>query len=197
MVCRCSIIIFFFIAVGMKLTKNKLLKITKEVLMKLGYQEIKDTQTGANGLFAKLLEDNYFLTLGLVLSNYFDTRFTASYYLSKTTRWGSMWGDIPRESYKRIGSFLTKEERQLLLNEEHKKVGVTDAWLDSNDEAQTSIFAKTIELTEKRFLTQDQLFHKIEKSSDVSELANYSMGVITLITQSKKTDRFDFRFLKP
>lgn len=183
----------------MKLTKSKLLKITKEMLMKFGYQEFKDTQTGASGLFIKLINENYFLTLGLILSNYYDTRFTASYYLSKTTRWGSMWGDIPRESYERIGSFLTKEERQLLLNEEHNKEGVTDAWWDSNNEREINHFLKTIELTEKRFLNQEKLFSKIEKSSEVSELANYSISVIGLVTQSNTTEQIDYRFtpIKP
>jgi hypothetical protein len=178
----------------MKLAKSKLLKITKDKLTELGYQEFKDTQTGASGLFIKLINEDYYLTLGLTISRFYNTRFTASYYLSKTTRWSAVWGDIPKESYQRIGHFLTKEERQLLLDEEHNKEGVTDAWWSSNDEQEISKFFRTIELTEKRFLNQKNLFSKIESSSEVIKLVSYSFRVIALVTEGKTPEQYEYQF---
>jgi len=178
----------------MRLTKNNLLKITKDTLTEFGYQEFKDTQTGASGLFIKLINQNYFLALGLIISRLYDTRFTASYYLSKTTRWSAVWGDIPRESYQRISHFLTREERQLLLDEEHKKEGVLDAWWSSNNKDEVSNFFQVVKITENRFLNQENLFFKIDNSAEVRDLVSYSKNVIALVTHQKITE-YDYRFI--
>jgi len=93
----------------MKLTKVRLVKLTRVQLSKLGYQEMKDSVTGANGLFVRSLGDGFYLSLGFVISNYYESKFTAAYYLSQSTRWSSWWNDIPVESYRRPGDFLEKE----------------------------------------------------------------------------------------
>ncbi len=65
----------------MKLTKANLLKSTREGLAEVGYYEFKDTITCADGLFIKYVGNDFFLTLGLVKSRYYDWRFTADLYL--------------------------------------------------------------------------------------------------------------------
>jgi len=154
----------------MKLSKAKLIKKTKPLLSKLGYIEVKDTLTVATGLYIKEVSNNLFLCLGLTISRFYDSMFTGAFYLSKTTEWGAVWGDIPKESYKRIGVFLTPDERCRLLSSEYSKEGVIDAWWDEEDEEAISKFAKAVELTEDRFLGQPGLLQKIEKSSEVKEL---------------------------
>jgi len=176
----------------MKLTKNRLLKLTRAGLEKLGYCEFKDTQTGANGLFLKLIKEKYFLTLGLTISRYYDSRFTASYYFSKTTRWSAVWGDIPVESYQRIGRHLTIEERQLLLDKEHSQEGVIDAWWHEKD---IDKFFQTIKLTEGRFLNQHNLFFKIENSVEIYKLSHYSSNVITAVNEGKVDESIDYDFI--
>lgn len=161
----------------MKLTKAKLIKETKDKLNKLGYIQLKDTNSGSDGLYAKVIGDDLFLTLGLVISRYYDAKFTASFYLSKTTIWSAMWGDIPKDSYKRIGAFLTKEERKILLSSEDAQEGVNDAWWN-DDAGSISSFITTVGITENRFLGQADLLDRIEKSSEVNKLAFFSSQVI-------------------
>ncbi|TDQ11563.1 hypothetical protein [Pedobacter metabolipauper] len=159
----------------MKLSKAKLIKETKDELNKLGYQEMKDKFIGADGLFAKLLENDLFLTLGFTISNLYEARFTASFYLSKTTIWAALWGDIPRDCYKRIGHFLTRDERKMLLKNEDGNT--SDVWWNYNDDSIES-FITAIKITEQRFLSQPGILDKIESSSIVYKLQSLSKEVI-------------------
>ena len=131
------------------------------------------------------------MTLGLEVSRLYDARFTASYYLSKTTRWGSVWYDIPKESYERVGKYLTKEERKLLLNEEFCRDGVIDAWWHDNE---VDNFFRAIELTEPRFLYQD-LFSKIEESIEAQKLSHYSSAVINAIQEGRVDELANYKFI--
>lgn len=177
----------------MKLTKQKLLQITRDRLIECGYLEIENTFFGADGLFIKRVSDEFFLTLGLIISRYYDSKFTASYYLSKTTRWGSIWGDIPKESYKRVGYFLNNQERKALLDEEYNKEGVRDAWWDVNDIRSINNFISTVSISEQRFLEQPDLFKKIEDSLEVNILVEYVHLVNDIIT-SRSIEEFNYKF---
>lgn len=181
----------------MKLSKSQLIKATKNKILELGYHEIKDTITGANGFFTKSLDNNFYITLGLEISRFYDSMFTASFYLSKTTRWGSVWGDIPSESYERVGSFLTKEERAELLNEEFSKEGVIDAWWDGFKKQEVDKFLKVVEIAEKRFLAQANLFSNIENSIEIKWLVEYVSSVFALINEDRIKDaKYEFVPLK-
>ncbi|PYF72980.1 hypothetical protein B0O44_105355 [Pedobacter nutrimenti] len=46
----------------MKLNKLRLIKLTKDELNKLGYILLKDIDSGANGLYGKLISPDLFLT---------------------------------------------------------------------------------------------------------------------------------------
>ena len=179
----------------MKLKKRKLLEETRDKVLALGYSEFKDSLMGTEGLFVKRLANGLLLTLGLEMSRLYDSRFTASYYLSKTTRWGAIWGDIPDECYGRVGRFLTTEERKLYLDAEHSKEGVIDAWWNANEYGAFENFFRVLEVTEARFLSQENLFSRIENSSDVRELASYSSGVIALVVDAKLPTRYDYQYI--
>jgi len=177
----------------MKLTKAKLIKQTKNELSKLGYHEIKDTITVAEGLYVKLIKKDLFITLGLTISRYYEARFTASFYLSKTTIWGAIWGDIPKDSYQRVAHFLTREERQVFLSNEYSKDDIIDAWWDVSNSAIAN-FVYTVKITEKRFLEQPDLLNKIESSLEVKELQELSAQVIEE-RNSDKHDQFIYNFI--
>ncbi|SCW65912.1 hypothetical protein [Mucilaginibacter sp. NFR10] len=162
------------------MTKDKLIRLTKEQLRTLGYKFIKDSLTGAQGLFLKQVNDKYFVMLGLTISKNYPEMFTASFYLSKITIWGALWGDIPCESYERISKFLNIEERRRLLDDRFCLPGIVDGWWKA-DENGIVDFLNTLKITEIRFLSQENLFEKIESSRDIQELFNLSKKVINRI----------------
>lgn len=178
----------------MKLAKKMLIKATKDRLLELDYYEISDSITGANGLFIKSLSNGFFLTLGLEISQLYNSRFTASFYLSKTTRWGSSWGDIPDKSYERVGFFLTKEERIELLSVEFRKEGVIDAWWNGFDQVEIEKFLRVVSITEKRFLEQKDLFSMVENSIEIKEFADYTSTVFSLINENNIRD-IEYQFI--
>lgn len=178
----------------MKLNKSKLVNQTKGELNKLGYVELKDTVSGSNGLFGKLIDNSLFLTLGLVTSRYYDLKFTASFYLSKTTIWSAMWGDIPKDSYERISVFLTKDERKLLLPEEYTSEGVVDAWWN-DDLKSISNFISIVKIAESRFVGQIDMLKRVENSIDVNKLMHLSRQVIMEMNVFKHEDNFDYKFI--
>ena len=154
----------------MKLTKNKLIYLVKDELEKLGYTYITDSLTGAQGLFAKNVKGIYYITLGLEISKYYDSMFSASYYLSKTTRWSSVWGDIPRDSFERVGVLLHRNERNKFLSDEYNREGVVDAWWNIEEPRSIPNFIETIKISGVRFQDNIMLIKSIDESSEIAEL---------------------------
>lgn len=169
----------------MELTKKNLISATVHKLVELGYTKFEDGFFGSDGLFVKCVSEGFFLSLGLTISKTYATMFTGTYYLSKSTRWGSLWGDIPQASYKRVGSFLTSEERNQLLSDKFKIEGVKDAWWAA-DSRGINNFITAVSLTEERFIAQPNLITDIEKSVEVNMLAEYSSSVIDLVKSGKE-----------
>ncbi len=178
----------------MKLTKNTLITATKSGLNELGYQEVKDTVTGAQGLYIKTVKPDFYLTLGLTISRYYNSVFTGSFYLSKTTIWSAVWGDIPKNSYQRIGHFLNDDERRNLLDHEHSQETVKDAWWNTNDTNAINCFLEAVRISEERFLNQVNLFHDVEKSLDVNELRSLARFVV-LSVETAGPDKFEYQYL--
>ncbi len=163
----------------MKLTKSRLLRKVKSPIEELGYREFRDTTFGTSGFFAKRI-DGYYLTLGLEISRYFDQHFSASYYFSKTTRWGSIWGDIPRESYRRISHFLTCEERTELLRSEFTGSDTKDAWWDGFDDDDLTNFIRCLNVSEDRLIDNQDIRIKVADSIEVQQMEMASKEVIRL-----------------
>lgn len=178
----------------MKLTKAKLISLLKPDLEKLGFIQIKDTITGSQGLFVKKLHKDFYLTLGLIIHRYYDSAFTGAFYLSKTTRWSSIWGDIPKESYKRPGYLLTDSERTVYSETEINAKEIYDIWWDGKDKDSLSQFLNVIQITESRFLNQTDLFTKVELSTEVNLLSKYSHKVKELINEKSIINRA-YKFL--
>lgn len=177
----------------MKLTKAKLIKEVRNGLIQFGYKEFKDSITGADGLFIKKIGQDFFLTLGMNKSRVYDCRFTAELYLSKTTIWGAVWGDIPNDSYVRVGTFLTKEERQFYLDSEHQTIS-GDAWWQSNRIGDLQKFLETVKITEERLLNQVALFEKIDNSTELQEIVEQATNVFEILNNGLP-EKIDYKFI--
>lgn len=151
----------------MKLTKNKLIRLVREGLQALGYTYFKDTISGAQGLFCKRVNDDLYLSLGLNIHRYDDNQFTGTFYLSRTTYWGAVYGDIPRNSYERPGFLLTDEELSVYF--EGDKM-YRDVWWSSAPES-VSGFIRVVAQTEARFTGQKDLVESVRNSEAVNRLA--------------------------
>lgn len=176
----------------MKLTKAKLIKFIKPGIEKLGFTEFKDTISGYHGIFLKRLKNGFYLTLGLTIHRYYDSMFTGDYYLSKTTRVASIWGDIPIESEERPGFLLTDEERAIYPEDEINVKGSYDIWWNGNDEKAITDFLKVIEITEPRFINQPELINKIEKSKEVQKMKIQADKVIQSVASNQVGTNFNF-----
>ncbi len=182
----------------MKLTKRKLIQLTQKQLSLLGYHYVVDTITTAQGLYLKRTSDSLFLSLGLTISKYYDSMFTASYYLSTTTNWAAVWGDIPNRSYVRIGHFLTQEEREFLLDKQQIEPGIRDAWWDANNIDNLDCFFNAVSITESRFISQPNLTNDIIKSAEVIEMNELARRTMLIVgSDSHRNDICKFTPLKP
>lgn len=156
-----------------------------QYLVDLKYINVPIVNSVADCLFVKKVTNGLFLFLGITFSRYEKENFTGSFYLSKVTIFSAVWGDIPRNSYKRISTFLKEEERLLSLSEDYCKQGMVDGWWSIDDTYSISNFKKTVDLTEERFLSQDNLFDSIEHSTEIQRLDELSENVITEIVSNR------------
>lgn len=182
--------------IKMKITKGILIKQMKSGLEKLGYMEFKDSILGTQGLFVKRLPNGLFISLGLIIHRYFENAYTGAFYLSKTTRWSSVWGDIPKESYKRPGHFLTISERSAYANSNVIEGDSPDIWWTNLDEKSKHDFIRVIEITEPRFVNQHNLIQKIEQSREIQALSEYSKKVREIVLQNGIDRKFNFKHIK-
>ncbi|RDB03515.1 hypothetical protein [Runella aurantiaca] len=177
----------------MPLSKSTLMKIVRGNLLKMNYVEFKDSIMGSSGLFIKKINTGYFLTLGMIVSRYYEEKFTCAYYLSKSTRWSAIWGDIPPKSYERPSYLLTNEELQIYPKDIAGNKLKKDIWWNPNNNDEMESFYKILKLTEERFINQPELIAQIEDSKEITEFLLLSNKVIEKI-KSDKIDH-DFKFL--
>jgi hypothetical protein len=165
----------------MKLSSQKLSALLREELREMGYIEFKDRFRVSNCLFIKPLAEDFYLSLGLTISRFYENRFTADFYLSKVTVWAAMWGDIPSSCYKRIGHFLNKDERHKYLGPEYCNPGNMDAWWSPLESNWESHFLEVIRITEGRFINTPNLLLEIAQSEEVNEMFQDSSSVRELV----------------
>ena len=146
----------------MKVTKAKLIKALKCEMENLGFYWFKDSISGAQGLFAKKVDDALYLTVGMTIHRYYDDAFTADLYLSKTTNIYCTWGDIPKDCIERPGFLMTEEELAKY------KEGNNDIWWSC--EKSLDDFLLSIRLSEQRMCHNEDLIKRIRNSRDVTNL---------------------------
>jgi hypothetical protein len=177
----------------MKLTKKKLLATVGTDLIELGYKKFEDGFFGSDGLFIKKVSDGLLLSLGLTISRHYESKFTGSYYLSKTTRWGSIWGDMPKESYRRVGFFISDDEKKSLFDETDRVAGIKDAWWDASNEESVGRFLSAVKLSESRFLSQQELVRNVDSSVEGNMLIEEASTVQSIIEAGVNTG-YDFQY---
>lgn len=178
----------------MKLRKQKLIKLVKDGLHSLGYEEFKDTQLGTSGLFCKYVGEGFFLTLGLEISRLYECSYTASYYLSKTTRWASLGFDIPRKCWQRIGELLTDEERFSYFGENSL---VRDKWWDSIEIDEVNDFLEKVSKTQSRIVEDRRLKQEIEESVEIARQCRVDQLIqrVVLSPQQEVLQGIEFEYL--
>lgn len=181
----------------MRLTKTKLIKLVKPMFLELGYTNFKDSIEVSQGLFVKKISKDLYLTIGLTIDRYHDSLFTGAYYLSRTTSWASVWGDIPKECYERPGYFLTDEElMNYYKNKKERDTLPRDIWWDGLSNESALDFIQIIKLTEPRVINQPNLIDRIYSSEVVSKLYNQAQRVIKLATSHGSIYHdFDYQYV--
>lgn len=155
----------------MKLSKARLTDMVRGQFEKLGFRLFTNTVLPPKGLFVKRVEHDIFLSVGLTISRFYDSQFTADYYLSKSTRFGSTWGDIPKDSFTRIGFLLKDDERENILDEKYRII--KDAWWDAANLNNVKSFFKVLEITQTRMGENFDLINRIRKSQDLNIMASH------------------------
>jgi len=148
-------------------SKRQVIRKIEESVGALGYERVPGPISGAAAVFYKVHGD-LVLTFGLQFSTRYEDRFTGSFYLSRSFEWGYVPDGFPHEAYQRIGRFLTKEERILLLPSFFSQPGVVDAWWIGFDVATVTSFIEAIRLTEPRFLRQPGLIDAVSRCEAIS-----------------------------
>lgn len=177
----------------MKLTKKKLISIVKKRLEKIGFTYFQDSIFQTQGTFIIKLNEKLFLTLTLTIHRYYDSLFSADYYLSPTTRSASVWGDIPCDSYERVSFVLTNEERVRYSNEVSS---VKDLWWDGFNDAEVDKFIEIVTLTYKRFPSNSDLIKRINQSNDVKKLAVFSHKTIETVKTRLFSPNLEYQPMK-
>ena len=158
--------------------KKSFLKIIRQNLSDNHFVEFDGRFDGAKVLFVKGVREDFFLSIGITYSNLIPYHFTCDFYLSQTTRWSALWGDMPHESYERPGKFLNVAERTQYLNDNFATKGIIDVWWDGKKEEEVHNFNKVLDITIPRFLNQTELYSKIRESNEISILRNLAQKVI-------------------
>ena len=142
----------------MKLTKAQLLKALGPSMEHYGFHVFKDSITGAQGLFAKKLNDSLYLTIGMTIHRYYEDAYTADLYLSKTTAIYTTWGDIPKDCIKRPHQLLQQMDG---INSQQDWWSIEDSVDD---------FLHAIELSANRMCQDTDLIRRINESKDIADI---------------------------
>ena len=138
------------------LSRRRLVEAVALGVGSLGYGRVAGPVSGALAVFYKRV-DQLILTLGLEASAHYEARFTGSFYLSRSFEWAYVVRGFPTAAYRRIGHFLTADERAEMLEPEFCEVGVVDAWWTGFTPERVSVFVRAVELAEPRFRAQSGL----------------------------------------
>lgn len=177
----------------MNLNKKTLIKALEKGLKDQHFIAFEDSFFGVSKLFIKIIKPNLFLTLGLETSRFEKDIFTGSFYLSKTTCWSCIWGDIPKESFKRIGALLSKTEKANFLGDDFEAT-VEDSWWNSNNTDVFNDFLEAIQTAEINFIIPE-LVDEINRSKDAIDLYELSMKVISMIRNKEIIEDLDLKFV--
>lgn len=176
----------------MKLKKRDLIKAVSSPIIEMGFTEFKDTIFNRSGFFVKRIRNDLFLSLGLNISQLYDSLFTCDMYLSRTTRIGSVWGDVPRQCYTRPGYLLTQSEIEPYQDGNPL---MRDIWWSDNDEHAYSDFIRVLKIAVKRFLEDELLIQHIYESKVLEDLYNEAQLVKKEVSNIQSYSDYNFNYI--
>lgn len=166
----------------MNLTKKKLITMVQPMFDRLGFVRFSATISKNSSLFVKKVDEGLFLTIGMNIHRFYDSMFTCDMYLSRTTNFACLWGDMPRSSYSRPGRFLTKAELECYSQDGDN---VADIWWDAGEAASVQSFSKVLQIAVERMSNDKQIIHDLFLSHDVEVLYEFSHSVKDICTSKK------------
>ena len=165
--------------------KKNEIDLLNESFYKEGYGLIKSESNEPKYLYAKKIKPDYFITFGLEKSTLYDKVYNGSFYFSKHLTWNLMLPDFPVECSSRVSQFLTAEEQREVM-----KDPFNIRWWDFEGDG-LSKFIVAVFIVEKRFLSQSDLFSKIDSWGSLNEY----MKLLKLIIDSIDFDLNDPYFI--
>lgn len=160
--------------------KKKILGNLIGLLEDIGYTAVFPEEVGAIVQVSKKALDGLFLTIGIEKSRLYTDRYTASFYLAPCLCWSWVPSDFPKCAYRRIGGFLSKEERRQLLSEEFWGNEVVDAWWGISDNGEMMKFIDSIKMAEPRFICQESIVDMVNASKRMNEFVEIVKKTKTL-----------------
>lgn len=170
----------------MKITKAKLNKCLREPLEKKGYLFFSDGILGSQGLYVKKIDD-YFVTLGLLISGFYDYKFSADIYISTNPNWNFLGKGIPKLCSFRLKQLLNQDELEEFAFELEK--GIYDDWWHELSGNSIDCFLNAVEIAEDRIFLEKELLSQILKSETIQK---YNEDISSVIESINTNVPFEF-----
>jgi len=174
----------------MKVTRKQLYKQLIPFFEDLGYTYFKDTISAASGLFAKKIDNNLYVSIGITTSNLYYNSFTCNMYMAQSLDFGLMYKGILMQCFPRPGNYLTEEELISFRGTESK---LTDIWWQSDDINSIESFKMAVRLAEPRFVNNLELRKKIINNEGAIHQHNLTNRVKMLV--KKGIPKFETQFV--
>ena len=173
----------------MKVTRKQLFKKLVPFFEGMGYTYFKDTISPACGLFAKKIDDNIYVCIGIDTSNLFENAFDCNYYMGQSLTYALLYEGI-RDAYLRSWQLFSEGE----LNK-YRSIGAfsEDFWWHSDDVNSIKSFKDAVQLTEPRFINNLGLRERIATNEEAKHQHDLTTKVRTLV-QSGVPD-FETKFV--
>ena len=174
----------------MKVTRKQLFKkLIPFFEEEMGYTYFKDTISAANGLFAKKIDNDIYLSIGVITSNLFQNSFYCSYYMSLSLDFAFLHEGI-RDALSTPVRLLSQKELNNFRNSEW--MSECWDWYSDNDNSIES-FKEAVRLTEPRFISNLELRERIASNEEEKHQNNLTTKVRKLV-QSGVPD-FEMQFV--
>lgn len=163
----------------MKVTRKQLFKkLIPFFEEEMGYTYFKDSISVAKGLFAKKIDSNIYISIGINTSDFFCNTFTCDLYMAQSLDFASIYKGMANDAYVRPGELLTENELVMLRGNESK---TTDIWWHSDDADSIESFKKAVQLAGSRFENNFELRERISSNEGAKHIHELTVKVKDLV----------------
>ena len=161
----------------MKVTRKQLFKKLTPFFEELGYTYFKNSIFRDTGLFAKKIDDNVYVCIGIDTSNLFENSFDCNYYMGQSLTYARMYDGI-RDAYPRSTDLLSEEE----LNKYLSNGTLSELyWWHSDDANSIESFKEEVRLTEQRFISNLELRERVAANEEAKNDHELTVKVRKLV----------------